>query len=246
MEMREHLEGLREAMVVLVRSIEQAGLRAPVPTAPEWRTRRLVAHVGGVHRWAAGNLLGKPVDIERVEATAMNLDDPLDWLREGTLELVAALMSKRVDPEALVFLANASDDPREFWARRQCHETTIHAVDAVAAALGRAPEAAEVDWITDDVALDGVDELLTGFLPRPRSRARADVPQRLALAVGERGWTIDLGDQPPVVRRDDAPDGDLLVRADPVPAYLGLWRRTPERLSADPRWLAFSEATAIV
>ena len=33
-----------------------------------------------------------------------------------------------VDLEAFVFL-NDAPAPRQFWARRQCHETTIHAVD---------------------------------------------------------------------------------------------------------------------
>src|SRR5690606_9152767 len=59
--------------------------------------------------------------------------------------------------------------PRLFWARRQCHETTIHAVDALAACLGRFPRAEEAE-VSDVVALDGIDEILTGFVPRGTTR----------------------------------------------------------------------------
>ena len=69
-----------------------------------------------------------------------------------------------------MFLADAPS-PRCFWARRQCHETTIHAVDALSASLGRYPVAADASWIGTELALDGIDELLTGFLPRPRVAA---------------------------------------------------------------------------
>ena len=89
-----------------------------------------------------------------------------------------------------MFLADAGT-PREFWARRQCHETTIHAVDAAAAYLGRFPRAADVSWISEEVALDGIDELLTGFVPRPRSRLRSPEPHRIVVVpdAGDRAWT---------------------------------------------------------
>ena len=186
--MREHLEGLREAMVAFVRYVERAGLRAPVPTAPAWRTRKLVAHQGLVHRWATAQLAGKPIDQARVEAEGMNHDDPLDWLREGSLQLVTALASGKVAPDALVFLVDAGD-PREFWARRQCHETTIHAVDALAASLGRIPTPADAEWITREVALDGIDELLDRVRAAPRrntadGHVRRRAPGRRRAAFG--------------------------------------------------------------
>ena len=62
----------------------------------------------------------------------------------------------------MVFLRD-SPAPREFWARRQAHETTIHRADAVAAGLGRRPRSAELD-LDPAFAVDGLDELLTGFL----------------------------------------------------------------------------------
>src|SRR6478736_4182599 len=41
-----HLEGLRVALVALVRYADRAGPEAPVPTCPGWTVRDLVAHTG--------------------------------------------------------------------------------------------------------------------------------------------------------------------------------------------------------
>ncbi len=59
---------------------------------------------------------------------------------------------------------------RSFWARRMCHETVVHAADALLAA-GRPAS------IHADVAADGIDEWLTvltvpeGTEPDPRAAA---------------------------------------------------------------------------
>ncbi|HEY8059487.1 MAG TPA: maleylpyruvate isomerase N-terminal domain-containing protein, partial [Acidimicrobiales bacterium] len=62
-----HLEGLREAMVAFVRYADRAGLRAPVPTTPDWTVRRLVAHQGMVHRWASATVRGLGADPDALE-----------------------------------------------------------------------------------------------------------------------------------------------------------------------------------
>src|SRR4051812_9663653 len=166
-----HLDGLRSAMVAFVRYADRAGPEAPVPTCPDWTVRDLVVHQGMVHRWAAALVHGENgVDADAFEAEGRGVPDPLEWLRDGVIELAETLTRAPEDTEALVFLDDAPR-PREFWARRQCHETTVHAVDALSAALGRHPAGSET-WIETDVAVDGIDELLGGFLTRPRSRLR--------------------------------------------------------------------------
>ena len=245
-----HLEGLREAMVAFVRYADRAGLAAPVPTTPGWSVRRLVAHQGMVHRWAAATLRGEVATETRWEHEGATSADPLEWLRDGAIEVVSAIVSAAEDVDAMVFLADAGT-PRQFWARRQCHETTVHAVDALSAALGRHPSAADADWLAPEVALDGIDELLTGFLPRPVSRLRSDEPRRIAVrpSGSPSAWVVTVSEGPPVTVRTDrgeGADGDILLEGDPVALYLTLWNRSDElsptggwdlwRDSAQVRW----------
>lgn len=133
-------------------------------------------------------------------------------------------------------------------ARRQCHETTIHAVDAVAAQLGRRPVASEVE-IADAVALDGIDELATGFITRTASRLRTEVPRRVLLrpdAPQAPAWLIDVGPEPAVttvVGADGDPaavDTDVELTGSPVGMYLALWNRAADgELVGDPATVAW-------
>ena len=66
---------------------------------------------------------------------------------------------------------------REFWARRQAHETTIHMVDAQAALLGHAPTSGEAA-LEVSLATDGLDELLRGFFTRGKSKLYDGTPRR--------------------------------------------------------------------
>ncbi len=155
------------------------------------------------------------------------------WLREGAARLAEVLESAPDDLDALTFLAD-SPPPKQFWARRQCHETTIHAVDALAASLRRRPRARDT-WIGRELALDGIDELLTGFVPRPRSRLRSPDPLTLAIEAddADASWLVTVHERPPVTLRGarDA-DADIEIRGPAVALYLTLWNRSDE-LSGD-------------
>lgn len=239
LEPADHLEGLREALVAFVRYADRTGLRAPVPTTPDWNLRQLIAHQGMVHRWAAAQLRGVPANTEALERGGQSAADPVEWLRDGAIEFVTALTQAPDDVEALVFLPDAPA-PKPFWARRQCHETTIHAIDAMAAALGRAP-APEETWIGPELALDGIDELLRGFVCRPASELRSVDPLRIVVVptAGSRAWVVDVGEEPPVttvVDRDTAPGGDVLLEADPVALLLTLWNRSDEVAPGGRAW----------
>jgi uncharacterized protein (TIGR03083 family) len=246
----EHLEGLRAAVVALGRSAAAAGLDAPVPTTPDWTVRRLVAHQGMVHRWATATVRRADSTPDAWEEEGRRAADPVDWLWDGAIELVLAITEAPADLDAPVFLADAPA-PRAFWARRQCHETTIHAVDALSAELGRYPVAGDAPWITTDLALDGIDELLTGFLPRPVSRLRSDDAQRIVVRPdeGDRAWLVEVSQAPPVttrLERSATPDTDVELEGSAVALLLTLWNRSDEvsptggwdlwRDSAQVRW----------
>ena len=231
----ELLGALREALDSFVSDARNAALDAPVPTAPEWDVRHLIAHQGMVHRWAFDCLHGERTDPGPYEAEGLATADPVLWLREGGRRLIAALDEAPVDLDAWVFLADAPA-PRVFWARRQCHETTVHSVDMLAARLGRFPTADET-WVTQQVAADGIDELLTGFMTRPGSTLRSEQPVDLAVRPTDmdRSWLVHVSTEPATVQRGSggrrAPHADskeLVVEGTAEQLYLALWNRSEE------------------
>ncbi len=229
MHLEQHLDGLRHAVDAFARSATSAGLEAAVPTTPGWEVRRLVAHQGMVHRWATGKLRDERVDVDALEGEGLEASDPVAWLRAGSRVLLETLESAPDDLVAPVFLADAPP-PKQFWARRQCHETTIHAVDALSAELGRYPRATDT-WIEPELAGDGIDELLTGFLPRPFSRLRSEEPLTIAVLPEDtdRRWLVALSSQQPVTARGlGDEEADVVLRGSAVSLYLTLWNRSDE------------------
>jgi uncharacterized protein (TIGR03083 family) len=228
----QHLAAMRDAVSAFARHASEAGLDVPVPTCPDWTVRRLIGHQGMVHRWAAANLRGASIEIDATERAGRRAQSPVDWLRDGAIDLVAAIGAAADDVATIVFL-NDAPPPRAFWARRQCHETTIHAVDALSAALGRYPRAADT-WIDRDVAVDGIDELLRGFMTRNKSRLRSDDPMAVAVLADEAptGWLVEISERPAVVtiapRDEVAVRGDVRLEGPAVAVYLTLWNRSDE------------------
>jgi uncharacterized protein (TIGR03083 family) len=218
----------------------EAGLDAPVPTCPEWTVAELVGHQGEVHRWAAAVVAGGLSDLDlpasELAATLPPSDEAvlLSWFTAGADLLIGALRDAPDDLGAAVFLRDAPR-PRVFWARRQTHETTIHAADALSARLGRLPTAAEVG-VDAAVAADGIDELLTGFITRRSSRLRSDdgEPGQVLIAPSdvEVAWTVTISADPPVTVRGALPDSDrepdCMLTGTAAELYLGLWNRGDE------------------
>jgi uncharacterized protein (TIGR03083 family) len=234
LDLARHLDGLHEAVTAFVAYAARAGLEAAVPTCPEWSVLDLVAHQGMVHRWAGALVRGeRPSDdeVSAFEQAGSSSADPLGWLADGAAQLALAISSAPEDLSAPVFLKDAPS-ARRFWARRQCHETTIHAVDALAASLGQPPKAGEV-WIEAELAGDGIDELLGGFLTRPRARLRHDDEAVLVVRPDDLPdwWQVELGPRPAVTTRhtsDEEPpdDADWELTGGAVELYLRLWNRT--------------------
>jgi uncharacterized protein (TIGR03083 family) len=187
MEIDEHISALRREGLALAAAAEKAGPDAPVPTCPEWATRDLVLHVGEVHRWAAAHVRDRraePADPSKEPDLVGPLPSDaalLDWYREGHESLLGVLEGADAGVECWTFLPARS--PLAFWARRQCHETTIHRADAESAV-------GEISAIEPRVAEDGIDEMLGGFLGRPRRRdvVEAVTLQLVAADVGR--WSV--------------------------------------------------------
>ncbi|MFV0309047.1 MAG: maleylpyruvate isomerase N-terminal domain-containing protein [Desertimonas sp.] len=208
-----------------------AGVDAPVPTCPGWSVADLVAHATKVHRWSAGNLLGEPFERTDDEIIASE-KDLIGYFDAGVDTIVAALGAASADGDAMVFLKDPPPTARHFWARRQAHETTIHGVDVLAALLGRAPTAAEVAaefGVDTALALDGIDELVSGFFTRGRTKLALDEPYTVLVAPtdADRWWLLSVADERLSVITGDgaAPAADSVLGGSAVELYLGLWNR---------------------
>jgi uncharacterized protein (TIGR03083 family) len=224
MEVAEHIAALRGEGELLADVAARLDLDAPVPTCPEWQVRDLIRHVGGVHRWATAHVVQRratPIDAQ--EQTALMEAWPedgalIDWFREGLVTLVRALETAAPDLACWAFLP--APTPLAFWARRQAHETAIHRVDverAGASAITAFPPA---------FAADGIDEILFGFVSRPRGRLRAETPRTLLCHApdAKRHWLVCIGPGPVQVRNEVAP-ADCVVRGSASDLYLLLWNR---------------------
>jgi uncharacterized protein (TIGR03083 family) len=246
----EHLEALESAGPRLVALAEKAGMDAPVPTCPRWDTRALLAHQAMVHRWAAAHVRGEdPAALLDDGGILSTVEDLPGYFREGHAALVGALRSAEPDLDAMTFLKDAPS-PRQFWARRQAHETTIHMVDALAASVGRWPRTEEAE-LEPSLAADGIDELLRGFFTRGQSKlydsdeytvavVPTDVERRWVVRVAPR-LTVEPGNGD--ADREGGTDPAATLTGTAAQLYLALWNRGDEieatgRAGVLERWRA--------
>jgi uncharacterized protein (TIGR03083 family) len=192
-------------------AVADGRLPADVPSCPGWTVRDLVSHVAEVYEHKiACTLLGMAPDPWPPEWPADR--DPVEWFTDAHGRLLDLFgRSEPTTPSATWWPA---DQTFGFWARRMAHETAVHRVDAELAA--GTPTAIE-----EDLAVDGVDEILTIMLAGDWSEDPDDAAsgQRVAIAAGDRAWTVTLeresiavvdGDRDPLARvGGEASDVDL-------------------------------------
>ena len=221
------ITALHDQGLLLGDAADRAGLAATVPTCPGWTVRDLLLHVGGVHRWAALVVRegrDAPPDLDQPYDVVARLpadDVLLDWYRDGHAELEHALRAAPPDLACWAFLPAPS--PLAFWARRQAHETSVHRVDA-----DRATGPGVSAPVPSDLADDGVDELLTGFLSGRGRRLRAKTDRTLHATDTNSHWQVWIGPSAPKASRvvgDEA--ADMTVRGPAEQLYLALWNRLP-------------------
>lgn len=209
----------------LLACAHEAGLSAKVPTCPTWTVAHLVAHQSMVHRWATAHVRGLDPDAVPGQTVLRARPDLLEYYGTGLGELVAALRAAPAGLQAMTFLHDVTD-ARTFWARRQAHETTMHAVDALAAVLGRTPTTDEAG-VPAQVADDGIDELLRGFFTRGKSRLYDGETRTIRVTTTDTGrsWFLHVDEQLTV--RDEPSDtpADVELTGSAAALYLALWNR---------------------
>lgn len=218
-------------------------LTLPIPTCPEWTLRQLATHVGRAQRWAATIVSTRSAEFVPFRSVPHGRlpDDPAEhaaWLTDGARQVVASV---RACPQDQVW-ANGGLAPATYWARRMCHETVVHAADALLAA----GQPADVD---PDIAADAIDEWLTvltvpaGIEPDPRAAA---LPPGRSLHVhatddglgGAGEWLVRHEPDGIQVERAHG-QGDVAVTGPASPLLLTLLGRRP---ADDPALTVYGDA----
>ncbi|MGH8912600.1 MAG: maleylpyruvate isomerase family mycothiol-dependent enzyme [Acidimicrobiia bacterium] len=195
-------------------------LDARVPHMKRWRLGDVVAHLGGVHRWAADIVTARRWDGEGHRRGQDEGDALIGWFDEGAERLVSTLAAAEPAGKCDNF-SPGSPQTVGFWLRRQAHETTMHRWDAEAAVGSITP-------IDAGFASDGIDELFHTFT-RTRGKQVLDAPLRITCTDTQATWTLVPVTKPGrvdlVPDQGTKPAGGIAGTAENL--LLALWKRLP-------------------
>jgi len=239
------LDSLASDYGLLCDAASSGAPEAPVPSCPGWTMTDLVRHVAEVYLHKVTAIrLGEWPDPWPPDLSA---EQPLTLLDRTYEELTAEFASR--DPAAPAPTWYEPQQDVAFWIRRMAQETVIHRIDAELAA-GR-----PLSPVPDDVAVDGIDEVLKRFLAygsvtwpeefaevageRLESGSGQDT---VAVAAGSGTWTVRP--RPDGVEAADGSSGDVhaTVTARPPAMLSWLWGRAGDEVitvSGDPAWAAY-------
>lgn len=210
---------------VLAETVDGARAELRIPHAPGLTVGETARHIGSVYRmtleWIRTG--DSPESWQREPGPFQSLRD---YVISGARALVDELA--RHDPAEPCSTWWVADSSYGFWRRRMAHETTVHRAD-VQAAVGQ-----PVSEIADDVAIDGVDEILTLWFGH-RLTVQGVVGTRdgtVAVHTGGKAWLtrVTTGGLaawrvPPV----ETAKADATVHGSPSLIYRWLWGRLPDR-----------------
>jgi|SRR5579859_2181862 len=208
-----------------LRSVVPNDPTAMVPSCPGWRVADLTSHVGEVYLHKTLTMR-EGVEPNPWPPKELAEEEPVALLDRAYAGLVHEFATcKPEDPSATWY---TPDQTVGFWIRRMAQETLIHRIDAELAT--RQPLAP----IPDDLAVDGIDELLKVFAAYSVARWPGYFAEILA---GSRGWTYTVQTDgaawqvrtgPGVFAVEDGPaDGaaDVIVSGPPAAVLCWAWNR---------------------
>ena len=216
-----------------LRVVAAADLTAAVPTCPGWTVADLTRHVGQVY---LHKTIGMREGAEPDEWPPSGLagEEPLALLDRAYAELVAEFAAREPsDPTGTWY---GPDQTVGFWIRRMAQETVIHRLDAELAT------GSPVAPVPADLAVDGVDELLTVFVafgvaawgdyfagvlgtsPGRTYRFRTD-GAAWRVRTGPGRFDVQTGDVQTGDGADGEPDADVTVTGAPTALLRWVWNR---------------------
>jgi uncharacterized protein (TIGR03083 family) len=194
------------------------GLDAAVPSCPGWTVSDVVAHQAMVYahkvRVMADNGWPDPWPPEELEGRA-----PLDFLREAKDDLFQEFSRHDTAEQTTTF---GDDTSVMFWVRRMALEVAVHRTDVELAHDALTP-------IPDDLAADGVDEILEVMLhgnwAEWGATTQHPVDASVAVETGGLRWLSQVTEPLVDVVVGGAGDADGTVSGAPADVFLWLWGR---------------------
>jgi uncharacterized protein (TIGR03083 family) len=159
-----------------IREVVPGQLSARVPSCPGWDVADLVRHVGEVYLHKVECMrAGGPLETEWPPA-GLGDEEPVGLLDRAYSALAAEFIARDpADPGGTWY---EPDPTVGFWIRRMAQESVIHRIDAELGA------GAAVAAVPDDLAVDGVDELLKVFVAYAFSKWPEDFTEALKDSPG--------------------------------------------------------------
>ena len=194
---------------------------APVAWPDLPTVRAMVLHVGNVHRWVTAIVRTRDA-VEEASVATTPEGTLRGWYEDGREALLETLGSS--DPDEPCWVLGTVPPVVGFWRRRMIYENAKHLMDLRAA--GGAPWTPAAELSAADYA-DGIDELLSVFLPRSRSGLRP-LPAPVVLHATDVGRRWRIGRDWDV---SEAPDDDRAARISAAASdlALALWERADLR-----------------
>ena len=238
-----YLECLSSDYTSLRDAAAASDMTEPVPCCPGWTTGDLVSHVALVYLHKATSMRTGQIP-ESWPPPGLD-DEPLLPLLERAYGELMAEFSRRApaDPTPTWY---EPDQTVAFWIRRMAQETVIHRIDAEQAA------GLPVTHVPDDLAVDGVDEVLKRFLaydsvhwPDEFSQlpgghlAGAGNREAIVVAAGQAAWTVRPSPREVIVEDGASDHPRVAIEAAPEEMLRWLWGRTTDdavRVTGDREW----------
>ncbi len=209
---------LLEQDFVRMRSLLDVAAPRPVPECAGWEGREVALHTAAVYLHKAAEMrVGEEVPFPREGLANVPPGTALDDAWE---ELSTELDSRKMDAPAHTWWP--ADQTVGFWLRRMAHETAVHRRDMESAAGEPTP-------IDDELAVDGIDEVLDVFLrwdwedtPAPGATGAT-----VRVESGGHAWVVTLDPRKALLDRTGQASPDATVSGEPNAVLLWLWGRGP-------------------
>jgi uncharacterized protein (TIGR03083 family) len=213
--------------------VARLGLTAEVPPCPGWTVDSVVRHTATVYLHKIEILrLGRLPDPWPPDLDAR---EPLALYDEARTGLFSALEGAGTTLPTWTF--SPTDQTSGFWYRRMALETAVHRVDAELAH--------NVATLVDrDLALDGIDEVLTLMLGGPwwaEGDTTSPVDATVRVTADGNSWTTKADATSATVTRDTDAEVAAEIYGDPTSVLLWLWGRvdtTGAQTAGDPKAVA--------